>query len=103
MLAASSGPSIVDEKKTSGGTHELLADLTQAYETLRDRALRGSARTAPGLAILQQQGVVAWMEICSAVLPSSASPKQANSGSLPADMVMVMAQMIWARFEEIHS
>jgi hypothetical protein len=79
-----------------------LADLTQAYETLRERRLSRPAETVPGLAILLQQGMVAWMEICSAVLPAAALAVRQEAESLPAEVVTVMAQMVWACFQEIH-
>jgi hypothetical protein len=80
-----------------------MADLTQAYETLRERRLSRCGETTPGLAIFLQQGMVAWMEICSAVLPAAAVPTRTETGSLPGEVVTVMAQMVWARLEEIYS
>jgi hypothetical protein len=79
-----------------------MADLAQAYETLRERRLSRPAETAPGLAILLQQGMVAWMEICSAALPAAALPVRREAESLPAEVVTVMAQMVWACFQEVH-
>jgi hypothetical protein len=55
------------------------------------------------LAIFLQQGMAAWMEICSVVLPTAALPMRKPTDSLPADVVMVMAQMVWSCFEEIQS
>jgi len=80
-----------------------MADLTQAYETLRERRLSRRGETTPGLAVFLQQGMVAWMEICSAVLPAATLPICTETGALPSAMVTVMAQMVWACFEEVHS
>jgi hypothetical protein len=80
-----------------------LADLTQAYETLRERRLSRCRETTPGLAIFLQQGMVAWMEICSVVLPVAALPMRKEADCLPAEVVTVMAQMVWSCFEEIQS
>ncbi|MDQ2630688.1 MAG: hypothetical protein M3Y75_06910 [Actinomycetota bacterium] len=80
-----------------------MTDLAQAYETLRERRLSRSGETTPGLAIFLQQGMVAWMEICSAVLPAAALPICKETDPLPAEVVTVMAQMVWACLEEIHS
>lgn len=79
-----------------------MADLSQAYETLRERRLLRPAGTAPGLAIFLQQGMVAWMEICSAVLPAAALPVRRDAESLPAEVVTVMSQMVWACLKETH-
>jgi hypothetical protein len=80
-----------------------LADLTQAYETLRERRLSRCGETTAGLAIFLQQGMAAWMEICSVVLPTAALPMRKPTDSLPADVVTVMVQMVWSCFEEIQS
>jgi hypothetical protein len=81
-----------------------LADLTQAYETLREHRLSRPGEATAGLAIFLQQGMVAWMEICSAVLPAAALPVGKQNELLPTEMVTVMAQMVWACFkEEVHS
>jgi hypothetical protein len=81
-----------------------VADLTQAYETLRERRLSRRGETTPGLAIFLQQGMVAWMEICSTVLPAAAAaPMGTETDSLPSEVVTVMAQMVWACLEEIHA
>lgn len=80
-----------------------MADLTEAYETLRERRLSRWGETTPGLAIFLQQGMVAWMEICSAVLPAAAPPMRQEIDSLPAEVVTVMAQMVWSCLEEIRS
>jgi hypothetical protein len=79
-----------------------VADLSQAYETLRERRLSRPSETAPGLAIFLQQGMVVWMEICSAVLPTAVLPVRQDAEPLPAEVVTVMAQMIWACLKEIH-
>lgn len=79
-----------------------MADLTQAYETLRERVLSPLGEGAPGLAILLQQGMVAWIEICSAVVSTPLIEMQKGSNSLPTEVVTVMAQMVWARWEETH-
>lgn len=78
-----------------------MADLSQAYETLRERRLSRPTETAPGLAIFLQQGMVAWMEICSAVLPAAVLAVRQDAEPLPAEMVMLMAQMVWACLKEI--
>jgi hypothetical protein len=78
-------------------------DLTQAYETLRERVLSSRGETAPGLAIFLQKGMAAWMEICLAVVPSSPIPRREQDHVLPTEVVMVMAQMVWTRYEETHS
>lgn len=78
-----------------------LADLTQAYETLRERVLSRFGATAPGLSIFLQHGMVAWMEICSAVLPDLPIPVREQAALLPTEIVQAMAQMVWARFEEV--
>lgn len=97
-----SGLSTGDEKKTPGAVGEQpLADLTQAYETLRERVLSRLEATAPGLSIFLQQGMVAWMEICSAVLPDLPIPVREQTALLPTEIVQAMAQMVWARFEEV--
>ena len=75
-----------------------MADLTEAYETLRERRLARRGETAPGLAVFLQQGMVAWMEICSAVVPAAALVKRKEADSLPTEVVTVMAQMVWACF-----
>lgn len=80
-----------------------MADLTLAYETLRERGLARRGEAYPGLAILLHQGLVAWMQICSAVLPAAAIAMQRRINSLPTEVVTVMAQMVWARIEEIPS
>lgn len=80
-----------------------MADLTQAYEALRERRLSQCRETTPGLAIFLQQGMVAWMEICSMVLPVAAPPMRKEVDCLPAEVVTVMAQMVWSCFEEIQS
>jgi len=81
-----------------------LADLTQAYETLRERRLSRCGEITPGLAIFLQQGMVAWMEICTVVLPAAAPPPMRQEiDGLPAEVVTVMAQMVWSCLEEIHS
>lgn len=77
-----------------------MADLTQAYETLRERRLLHPSEPAPGLSILLDQGMAAWMEICSAVVPAAALPVSQQAESLPAEVVTVMAQMVWACFKE---
>lgn len=102
MRAVLSGLSTGDEKKTPGAVGEPLADLTQAYETLRERVLSRLGATAPGLTIFLQQGMAAWMEICSAVLPDLPVPVRNQTFLLPTEIVQVMAQMVWARFEEVH-
>lgn len=81
---------------------EPVADLTQAYETLRERVLSKLEEAAPGLTLFLQQGMVAWMEICSAVVPCPLPPKRNQADLLPAEIVQIMAQMVWARFEEAH-
>ena len=78
-------------------------DLTQAYETLRERVLSSRGETAPGLAVFLQSGMAAWMEICLAVVPSSPILIQEQAHVLPIEVVMVMAQMVWTRYEEAHS
>jgi len=80
-----------------------MADLTEAYEALREHRLSRPGEATPGLAILLQQGMVAWMEICLMVLPAAALPVRKQTESLPTEVVTVMAQMVWACFEEIHS
>lgn len=96
--------SSVGEKKTpASGEPERLADLTQAYETLRERRLSRCGETTPGLAIFLQQGMVAWMEICTVVLPVAAPPMRQDIDSLPSEVVTVMAQMVWSCLEEIRS
>lgn len=96
--------SSVGEKKTpAGGEPERWVDLTQAYETLRERRLSRCGETTPGLAIFLQQGMVAWMEICAVVLPAAAPPMRKEADCLPAEVVTVMAQMVWSCLEEIHS
>lgn len=82
---------------------EPLTDLTQAYENLRERVLSRLGEAAPGLTIFLQQGMAAWMEICKAVLPDSSLPVRNQTYLPPAEVVQVMAQMVWARFEEVHS
>jgi hypothetical protein len=103
MFAASNGLSTAGEKKTPVEEAESVANLTQAYEVLRERSLSRRGETTPGLAILLQQGMVAWMEICSAVLPVAAPPTCTETDSLPSEVVTVMAQMVWACFEEVHA
>ena len=78
-----------------------MADLSEAYETLRERRLSQRGETIPGLAIFLQQGMVAWMEICWAVLPAAVPPIRKEADPLPAEVVTVMAQMVLACLEEV--
>lgn len=76
-------------------------NLTQAYETLRERVLSSGGEMAPGLAIFLQQGMAAWMEICLAIVPSSPISRLEQAHALPTEVVTVMAQMVWTRYEEM--
>lgn len=80
-----------------------MADLTQAYEVLRARVLSKHGGMAPGLTIFLQQGMAAWLEICSSVLPDSPLPERDQVYLLPVEVVQVMAQMVWAQLEGVHS
>lgn len=52
------------------------------------------------MAIFLHQGMVAWMEICSAVLPAAAPPMRQETEPLSAEVVTLMAQMVWACLKE---
>lgn len=80
-----------------------MLDLTQAYETLRERVLSPHQEATPGLAVFLQQGMVAWMEICAAVMPVSPLPLREPDHTLPIEIVTVMAQMVLNHYEEVPS
>lgn len=90
------------EKKTPIDTAPVAsprADLAEAYEVLRRRALAGDPEASGGLAILLAHGVGAWAEVCSTVLPEPV-PRQVFAMAPPvldhlaSALIHAMTQMV---------
>lgn len=90
--------------KTRGRVGTVDSALSAKYEHLRERMLGGSQSGGVGLAVLQSQGMWAWIELmrCDAVEPptellpteSARTASTVGPGNVPPRFVSVWADMI---------
>jgi hypothetical protein len=78
------------------------SDVVDGYERLRARALGGKADGwRLGLAVLQQRGVAAWLQVRQATVPNISPPVPAPTASpltdsVEAELVGLLASMVLA-------
>jgi hypothetical protein len=78
------------------------SDVVDGYEQLRRRALGGEADGwRLGLGVLQQRGVVAWLRLRQATVPTVSPPTPARAarpvaGGVDAELVGLLASMALA-------
>ena len=89
-----------DIDDTSGGGSEVL----DGYERLRAHAVGGEADGwRPGLGVLHQRGVAAWLQVRQATVPNTSPPVSAPAASatpltdgVGAELVELLASMVLA-------